>query len=185
MCVLGWQGALSVNFTFAAQVQSAYRMICGKFSSDEFSRLRRLLEGLERRLQERLFQDTSSFRTSCNHWKDSADWFWTPWTTTISSPPSFLLLELKRHNPTTTAFLPLTIPLQHIFQISQKWFHAQKMLQKTEQSEKKCHYKLLKGPQPLLAFPLQRSPAKTAFPRKSLLLFTYKYMSYLPGKSTN
>lgn len=56
-----------MNFTFAAQVESGYRMICRKFSSDEFSRLRRLLEGLERRLQQRLFQDMSSFSTSCNY----------------------------------------------------------------------------------------------------------------------
>lgn len=59
-------GALSANFTFAAQVQSGHRMIRRKFASDEFSRLRRLLEGLERRFQERLFQDTS-FSIDCNH----------------------------------------------------------------------------------------------------------------------
>jgi len=44
-----------------------YRMICRKFNSDEFSRLRRLLEGLKRRFQERLFQDTASFSIGCNH----------------------------------------------------------------------------------------------------------------------
>lgn len=71
-------GALLANFTFAAQVQSGYRMICRKSASDEFSRLRRLLEGPERRFQERLFQDTFSFSIGCNHWKDSANWFWTP-----------------------------------------------------------------------------------------------------------
>lgn len=67
----GGDGVLLANFTFAAQVQSGYRMICRTFASDEFSRLRTLLEGLERRIQDRLFQDTSSFSIGCNHWKDS------------------------------------------------------------------------------------------------------------------
>lgn len=74
----GGHGALLANFTFAAQVQPGYRMLCRKFASHEFSRLRRLLQGLERRFQERLFQDTASFSIGWNYWKDWANWFWTP-----------------------------------------------------------------------------------------------------------
>lgn len=58
----GGHGALAANFTFAAQVQPGYGKICSRFASDDLSRLRRLLEGLEKRFQERLFQDTSSFQ---------------------------------------------------------------------------------------------------------------------------
>lgn len=148
-------------------------MICRKFSSDQFSRLRRLLEGLQRRLQERLFQDTSSFSTSCNHWKDSANW--TPWNATTSPIPA-ALRALRDITPPPLLFC-LCNTAAHLPNFSEVISHSEDA---TEQWEKNAtikywrdlnhhqlfHYKEALVRQPSLEKVYCSSPQIHVLPRK-------------------
>lgn len=84
--------------------------------------------------------------------------------------------SLKRHNISTTASLPLTIPLQHVLNSSQIISLRGCYSQKKKTTKQTYPSNLLKRPRLLLAFPLQRRPSRQPSPDKGLLLFTYKYM---------